>query len=96
MLPKITMRQPHLGKHSSELLSNVLNLIVQDLVPYQMVPHLFAAKLIAINKKECCCLRTIAIGETLRRALGKCLLKMITCKLPFSPLQFGVVSALNI
>lgn len=75
------------------LLCQFVNRLVSSnhAVPCQVMPILFGANLTAL-KKKCGGLRPIAVGETLRRLVAKCVSKAVFKKAEalLSPIQLGV------
>ena len=76
-------------------LRDVVNLLASGNVPSQVSTYLAGGSLTALNKVKPGCppdIRPIAVGETLRRLMGKCLCAVIKDKASelFHPLQFGV------
>eukprot|EP00731_Ephydatia_muelleri_P026672 Em0018g772a len=76
-------------------LRSVINMLAAGKAPSSVSRFLAGGSLIALNKnKECCApdIRPIAVGETLRRLVGKCMCVLLKVKAAdfFQPLQFGV------
>ena len=73
----------------------VINILAAGKAPTLVSRFLAGGSLIALNKnKEGCApdIRPIAVGETLRRLVGKCMCALLKVKAAdfFQPLQFGV------
>ncbi|KAL5478022.1 hypothetical protein EMCRGX_G024897 [Ephydatia muelleri] len=76
-------------------LRSVINMLAAGRAPSSVFRFLAGGSLIALNKnKEGCApdIRPIAVGETLRRLVGKCMCALLKVKAAdfFQPLQFGV------
>ena len=79
------------ANHTSQCLTNVVNLLCAGKAPHDVVPYLCGASLLPCKKKDGG-LRPIAVGEVLRRLTSKCAARAV---LPdalqiLSPLQVGV------
>lgn len=84
----------HSTAHRDEVLHQLLalvNLLAKGLAPPSVAEHLAGAWLVALTKKDGG-LRPVAIGETLRRLVAKCLCSQVSdaARDRLAPLQVGV------
>ena len=88
---------PAQGTALVEQLTQVVNLLAQGSAPADLAEHLAGAKLIALKKPKGG-IRPIAIGEILRRLVGKCLCAAIKddAAAYFEPRQVGVACKLGV
>eukprot|EP00731_Ephydatia_muelleri_P027925 Em0019g798a len=82
-------------QHLLDVARSVINMLAAGRAPSSVSRFLAGGSLIALNKnKEGCApdIRPIAMGETLRRLVGKCMCALLKVKATdfFQPLQFGV------
>ena len=87
------------GEHSDEVreqLAALVNLLARGEAPASIAECLAGATLIALEKKDGG-VRPIAVGDTLRRLVGKCLCEQVKAKAlaHLWPLQIGVATRLG-
>ena len=90
----VTMRSLHFFRFSDQAISGVLDVVslfARGEAPTSIAPYLCGASLLALKKKDGG-IRRIAVGETLRRLVAKCLCRLSSQKAAslLVPLQDGV------
>ena len=82
---------PDRANHALTYLTRLVNLLCGGKVPADIVPHLCGASLLPCKKKAGG-LRSIAVGEVLRRLTSKCAARSVQCIALeiLAPLQLGV------
>ena len=82
---------PSLASQTISILTKFVNLLVKGCTPPSVTPHLCGASLLACHKKNGG-LRSIAVGEVLRRLTSKCLSCAVRSAAfaHLAPLQLGV------